>query len=174
MAAAFNLITAEWINAYLAHHLSVDRVRAIFRASVKRGYQVPDDSGCGRLAWRITYIRETKDREAENRKLVQQGRAFLKTFAAIRAQSKEDPRWERLADEIDDLLIFFEHEEIHVVARWALEAWAAANHGKYPRSIEPSAPLCKVVSAVLGEAGTPLSPSSVSAVLKGKRRQHEK
>jgi len=169
------LVTAAWIDEWLDNDQRKRRVQELFRAAAKRGYRVPDIAYCGRLAWRITYIRETKDQEAEDRKLVQHGRTFLKAFAAVRSRwPKENPEWTRLANEIEDLLSFFDHEEIYIIARWAQDAWAEANNGKYPRSSEPDAPLCKFVAAVLAEAGIDLSSSAVSAVLQGKRRQHEK
>jgi hypothetical protein len=174
MASAFNLITVEWINSYLADLHRRERVQELFRDAVKRGYHVPDIGRCGGLALRIEWLRKPnylKD-EALDRRLVQQGRAFLKTFAAVRSGSPEYPEWEKLANEIEALLgVFDEPQEILVIARWAQQAWAETNDGKYPRSTDPDAPLCKLVTAVLGEADIHVSPATVSAVLLGTRRQ---
>jgi hypothetical protein len=81
----------------------------------------------------------------------------------------------RLAEEIRDLLSKLDHkDEIRIFAFLAQLAWEKANEGRYPRSTEPKAPMCKFIAAALGETGMEVSISTISAVLQGRRRQYAK
>jgi hypothetical protein len=158
------------------HQLLAERVQRLFKA---RGFRTPDIDDCLVIADRIIFVknRNSKD-DLHFVRLEQHGNAFLKHLAAIQPRfiGTADGAWMvRVAKEIEDFLDLHGGDvTIWVFAAHARNAWGKANEGKSPRSTERNAPLCKFITAALGEAGIHLSTSTVSAVLQGKRRQHRK
>jgi hypothetical protein len=61
-------------------------------------------------------------------------------------------------------------DPIRFIARQAQKAWGDANDGTAPRSKNSNDPLVKFVSKALSLVGMSLSPKTVSAVLRGRRR----
>jgi hypothetical protein len=173
--AAVTPLLANYAHYTDEYQLLVCRIHRLFKAG---GFQIPDIGLCFRIADYVIVVRGSTDPEAEKHhaRLRRHGYAFLRELAV------EQPRWSgtateawiaRVAEEIEGFLRIH-IEDIWMFAKYAKEAWERANNGKYPRSTERNAPLCKFIVAVLGEAGIDLSPATVSAVLQGKRRQHGK
>ena len=159
------------------YYLLARRVQPLFNA---RGFLIPDIEDCIPIAHHLRIVRD-RDPEAELHylRLVKYGYAFLRELAAVQPRwagweaGAEDAAWmARVSKEIEAFLSLVDWTDIGLLAMLAQKAWGRANRGKYPRSTERNAPLCRLIVGVLGEAGINLSPATVSAVLQGKRRPH--
>ena len=152
-----------------------------------RGFRDPDIEDCIRIAYHVERVRsgDAKDDERSHSlrqhslRMVKHGRALLRELAAVQGllTGDEAEKAQVSKEEIQKLLyegaaLFnsIHYDEIFVFAGLAKDAWGRAN-GKFPRSTEWNAPLCKFVVAVIAEAGIHVSPATVSAVLQGKRQR---
>jgi hypothetical protein len=182
------------------------RVRALagrlhehFAAAVRRGFRTPSEPACIKLAQTLLTVENVEQnlqrpQEQARVKLVRALRRAAELAAPVRddfariAEYWDDDETRATVRGIDRLLEQIArvrprlwgtpHDPAIAIATAARVAWASANEGRYPRSLEPKSPMVRFVCAALGEITgetekeVSLKPSTVSRVLKGKRHKY--
>jgi hypothetical protein len=170
------------------------RLHAHFAAAVvKRGlYQTPSELACFKLAQTLLTVENgvqnfQRPQEQARVKAVRALRRAAKLVQPVRDDfARIAEHWDndaaratvggidRLLGEIDWVeprLWGSPHDPAIFIADAARAAWASANGGEYPTSADPETPLVRFVCAALGEIGLVYAPSTISDVLKGKRKR---
>ena len=175
-----------------------EAVQEIFRQVTPKRFAVPSDDNCGMVALYLMALRQNikkkpqpkifksgkdfkRDLEDERREVA--GMLSLARAPGIQPPSGKGSREQQaLLERIDQTLANIDwmgprlgpqdsyREPIRQIAVCARQAWQEANDGQAPKAMNPNDPLCQFVVKALDAIGHPRSAETVSAVLRGKRR----
>ena len=163
----------------------------------------PSDDACLSVAFYLLAFRDDdEDKKPDNRnKAIRHGNLFLKHIKTdrrhiermISAASRGTPfgdwlqRYQDMIWRIDEIQKHMaalipalsvqqgvKPDVIRKLASVAQEAWAAANSGRYPRSVNPDDPLCQFLVKAMEAIRQDRRAATISEVLRGRRRTHRK